>query len=71
VNHSKNEFASGHKHVNGIESFWSYAKRRLQKFNGIPKHTFELHLKETEFRFNHRHNDLYKFLLTLLRKQPL
>ena len=71
VNHSKNEFASGHKHVNGIESFWSYAKRRLQKFNGIPKHTFELHLKETEFRFNHRHHNLYKSLLTLLRKQPL
>ena len=40
VNHSNNEFASGHKHVNGIESFWSYAKRRLQKFNGVPKHTF-------------------------------
>jgi hypothetical protein len=20
----------------GIESFWSYAKRRLQKFNGVP-----------------------------------
>ena len=36
-----------------------------------PKHTFELHLKETEFRFNHRHVALYKTLLTLLRKRPL
>lgn len=63
VNHSKNEFASEHCHVNGIESFRSYAKRRLQKFNRIPKHTFEPQLKETEFRFNHRHNDLYKSLL--------
>jgi len=26
----------------------------------VPKHTFYLHLKETEFRFNHRHDDLYK-----------
>jgi transposase len=32
VNHSANEFANGKSHINGIESFWSYAKRRLQKF---------------------------------------
>ena len=25
VNHSDNEFANGKKHINGIESFWSYA----------------------------------------------
>jgi transposase-like protein len=35
-----NEFALGSNHVNGIESFWSFAKRRLQKFNGLPAHTF-------------------------------
>ena len=45
------------QHVNGIESFWSFAKRRLIKFNGIPRHTFYLHLNETEFRFNHRQRD--------------
>lgn len=71
VNHSDNEFARGSNHVNGIESFWSFAKRRLAKFNGIPKHTFYLHLKETEFRFNNRNNNLYKTLLSCLRKQPL
>ncbi|PJK04732.1 IS1595 family transposase, partial [Lysobacteraceae bacterium NML71-0210] len=32
---------------------------------------FELHLKETEFRFNHRNLDLYKTLLKLLRNDPL
>lgn len=36
VNHGNNEFMQGTHHVNGIESFWSYAKRRLQKFNGVP-----------------------------------
>ncbi|EGY53463.1 ISTde3 transposase, partial [Neisseria shayeganii 871] len=41
------------------------------QFNGVPKHTFYLHLKETEFRFNHRHDDLYKVLLGMLRKDPL
>lgn len=70
VNHGNNEFARGSVHVNGIESFWSYAKRRLVQFNGVPRHTFYLHLKETEFRFNHRHSSLYKALLSLLRNNP-
>ena len=71
VNHGNNEFARGNAHVNGIESFWSFAKRRLAQFNGVAKHTFELHLKETEFRFNHRHDNLYLALLQLLRDNPL
>lgn len=71
VNHGNNEFARGSVHVNGIESFWSYAKRRMVQFNGVPRHTFYLHLKETEFRFNHRHSSLYKALLSLLRGNPL
>ena len=71
VNHSANEFANEISNINGIESFWSYAKRRLQKFNGVKKETFHLHLKECEFRFNHRHDNLYKLLLTLLRFSPL
>lgn len=71
VNHGSNEFVRGNSHVNGIESFWSFAKRRLAKFNGIAKHTFALHLKECEFRFNHRHGDIYRALLQLLRNNPL
>jgi len=71
VDHGNNEFARGNAHVNGIESFWSYAKRRLVQFNGVPRHTFYLHLKETEYRFNHRHHSLYKALLSLLNQQPL
>jgi transposase len=71
VNHGENEFANGERHINGIESFWSYAKRRLAKFNGVPKHTFYLHLKETEYRFNHRRDNLYLEILKLLRLNPL
>ena len=71
VNHSANEFASGERHINGIESFWSYAKRRLAKFNGVSTGTFYLHLKETEFRFNHRRVNLYLTILKLLRLNPL
>ncbi|WP_133510361.1 IS1595 family transposase [Candidatus Thiosymbion oneisti] len=71
VHHGKNEFARGNCHINGIESFWSYAKRRLAKFNGVPKETFYFHLKECEFRFNHREENLYDRILTLLRENQL
>ncbi len=71
VNHSADEFANDESNINGIESFWSYAKRRLQKFNGVKKDTFNLHLKECEYRFNHRNENLYRTLLTLLKKYPL
>ena len=51
VNHGKNEFARGSGiHINGIENFWSFTKRRLAKFNGVKKY-FELHLKESEWRY--------------------
>jgi transposase-like protein len=71
VNHATNEFANIDSNINGIESFWSFSKRRLQKFNGVRKETFFLHLKECEYRFNHRNENLYYTILTLLRKFPL
>lgn len=71
IQHGKDKFASGKCHINGIESFWGYAKRRLAKFNGVRGDTFYLHLKECEYRFNHRHANLYAKLLTLLRNDPL
>lgn len=73
VHHGKNEFVRWKKHINGIESFWSYTKRRLAKFNGIQKDKFILHLKETEYRFNTRLQDkkLYNALLKLLRNFTL
>lgn len=54
VYHYANEFSSGKSHVNGIESFWSFAKRRMSKFNGLTDEKFILHLKESEVRFNYR-----------------
>lgn len=68
IYHSHNEFARGKNHVNGIESFWSFSKRRLAKFNGLSDDKFVLHLKECEFRWNNKDNDLYKIMLTLVRK---
>ena len=71
VHHGQDEFVQGAAHINGIESFWGFAKARLQQFRGLRQELFLLHLKECEFRFNHRQQDLYKSLLKLLRQQPL
>lgn len=71
VYHAKHEFARGKSHVNGIESFWSFAKRRLAKFNGVAGHQFFLHLKECEFRFNHRYDNLEKTLVKIMRKKGI
>ncbi len=71
IAHSKNEFAKNHNHINGIENFWGLAKVRLSKFRGMHKSTFNLHLKECEFRFNHRHENLYDLFLKMLKEKPL
>ena len=70
IHHHENEFARDKNHVNGIESFWSYTKRRLIKFNGIRKDKFLLHLKESQFRWNNRQN-IYKLLINNFREKPL
>jgi len=75
IHHGKNEFSKSEgrvkNHINGIENFWGLAKVRLSKFRGMNKGTFYLHLKECEFRFNYRDQDLYKLVLSMLRANPL
>jgi len=71
VHHGADEFVSSTSHINGIEAFWSLAKTRLAKFRGMSRSTFYLHLKECEFRFNHRQENLYHLILDWCRKNPL
>lgn len=67
VKHNEDEFArQDGTHINGVESFWSWSKRRLAKFNGIKKRHFQMYLLECEWRFNHRDN-LQKELRKVLR----
>jgi Transposase and inactivated derivatives len=65
VDHSTTYVQRGRKylrHINGIEGFWSYAKERLAKYHGVSRAHFPLYLKELEFRFNHRRDDLAALL---------
>jgi transposase len=65
INHSTHFAELKTNHINGIENFWSQAKRVLRKYNGIPKQHFHLFLKECEFRFNYGSP---KEQLTILKK---
>ena len=68
VHHGANEFArDGHCHINGIESFRSFTRRRPAKFNGV-KANFELHLKEYERRWKKDADMLARELWKILRE---
>lgn len=58
-------------HIAGIGSLWGLAKSRLAKYQGIAKGDFSLHLRERELGFNMRGRDIYRFLLSELRRRPL
>ena len=66
INHSKGELVKGRSHINGIESFWSYAKNKLSRYYGIRRQDFPLYLKELEWRFNLRGEDPEKELLKIV-----
>jgi len=58
-------FTDGDVHINGIESFWSFTKRRLAKFNGVSAR-LALHLKECEWRWGKNPDTLFRELRSLV-----
>ena len=70
VHHWKNDFWKWKRHVNWIESFWSFTKRRFTKFNGIKKEYFIYFLKESEFRYNVKlsNENMTKKMIKLMKK---
>lgn len=55
VNHSKNEYSDKKgNHINGLEGFWGYLKRKLSAKGGIRKEKLHLFLGEYVWRYNHR-----------------
>jgi len=59
----------GRDHLNSIEGFWSYAKHWLYPYRGVPRQYFHLYLKEIEWRFNHRKENLVILLRKLLNQR--
>ncbi|NIG52692.1 hypothetical protein [Chitinophaga sp. Cy-1792] len=68
---SKPSDASGTPQMDEVDAFWGLTKHRLAKFKGLNRNTAYLHLKECEFRFNYRSDDLFTVLLELLKTYPL
>src|SRR3989338_7896191 len=62
IDHDK-ELVNNRNHINGIEGFWSFAKERFHKYHGISKTNYPLYIKEMEFRFNHRNENVYNLLI--------
>lgn len=51
---------------NIIDLFWNFAKERLDKYRGINKQNYPLYMKEMEFRFNNRKNNLSNELIKII-----
>jgi transposase len=58
-------FKRGKNHINGLEGFWSYAKERFLKYHGVNKEHFYYYLKEMQFRYNYRKENIYQFLMKM------
>jgi transposase-like protein len=55
VDHGKGGYSNGGgTHINGLEGFWGYLKRRLASKGGIGKERLPLYLAEYAWRYNHR-----------------
>lgn len=57
--------------IEPIEAFGSFLRLRLGKFKGLRREKFYCHLKESEYRYNHRRQELYPLLLGMLGETPI
>jgi transposase len=71
INHQGEEPAKGSGQIDEIDFFWGLIKGRLTKFRGMNNSTLYLHVKESEFRYNYRNNDIFNLLNDIIQQQPL
>ncbi len=73
VNHGEKQYSDGKgNHINGLEGFWGYLKRKLASKGGIRREKLPLYLGEYVWRYNHRkESDMMKIkrILKLLEKE--
>jgi len=59
VRHEKEEYSDGKgNHINGLEGFWGYLKRKLKSKGGIRKSRLPIYLGEYVWRYNNRNLNL-------------
>ena len=45
--------------IDSSNKFWQFARGHLGRFKGVTSERFALYIKEMEFRYNHRHGDVF------------
>jgi len=73
VNHGERQYSDGKgSHIDGLEGFWGYLKRKLASKGGIRREKLPLYLGEYVWRYNHRNNSdkmKVKRILELLERE--
>jgi transposase-like protein len=54
VEHGEKEYVRGKNHINGLEGFWGYLKRKLAAKGGVRRKYLNLYLSEYVWRYNYR-----------------
>lgn len=54
VEHGEKEHVRGKNHINGLEGFWGYLKRKLAAKGGVKREYLSLFLGEYVWRYNYR-----------------
>ena len=52
-----------------IDEFWAFTRQWLRHYRGVPRAYFPLYLKEIEWRFNHRSENLVRLIRNLLGRR--
>jgi transposase len=69
VEHAQGEFSNQRgNHINGLEGFWGYLKRRLAAKGGIRRERLPLYLAEYVWRYNHRRLSLEQQVQKLMKR---
>lgn len=59
VRHDQQEYVDSQgNHINGLEGFWGYLKRKLAAKGGVRRERLPLYLAEYVWRYNHRDMDI-------------
>lgn len=67
VDHSQTFSDRKGSHINGLEGFWGYLKRRLAAKGGIRRERLPLYLAEYVWRYNHRRLSVTEQVQNLLK----
>jgi len=67
VEHAQKEYAIGKNHINGLEGFFDYLKRKLAAKGGVRREYLSLFLGEYVWRYNYRQMEIDQKVNRLLK----